>query len=140
MTKRQDRKEKRAAGFSLKPKIPGTAACGAYRIEAKILSQRPLATGPDEYYLDFDAVDGKSLLFRTRRPGDFMELPAGHKKIKDILIDDKVPRAKRDELLLLADGSEILWLVGKRRSSRCPVTDVTKNILYFHIQRKEETT
>ncbi len=136
----EEGRQRQTADFVLKPKIPGTVRWQAYQIEARLLAERPVATGPAEYYLDFDAVNDSSLLFRTRRSGDFMELPAGHKKIKDILIDDKVPREKRDELLLLADGSEILWLVGKRRSRRYPVTEHTKNILYFHIQRKEETT
>ncbi len=132
--------QRQKGNFALRPKIPGTIRWKSYQIEAKLLVQRPVETGPDEYYLDFDAMNSDNLLFRTRRPGDFMELPAGHKKIKDILIDDKVPREKRGELLLLADGSEIFWLVGKRRSRRYPVTEHTKNILYFHIQRKEETS
>lgn len=143
MTKKrggQDDGQRKTADCAVRPKIPGTVAWGPYVIEAKIITQKPLQTGPAAYYLDFDRLESSDLLFRTRRAGDFMELPAGHKKIKDILIDDKIPRAKRDELLLLSVGSEILWLVGKRRSRRYPVTDDTKNILYFHIQRKEETT
>jgi tRNA(Ile)-lysidine synthetase-like protein len=48
---------------------------------------------------------------RTRRPGDRLDFPFGTKKLKDWLIDKKVPIAKRDSLLLIvaADG-EILWI------------------------------
>lgn len=120
--------------------IPGDTVCGPYAIHAEILQQRPVKTNAGEYYLDYDSLGDCPLYFRTRRAGDFMELPAGHKKIKQVLIDDKVPREERGSLLMLAHGSEILWLVGRRRSRRYPVTEDTKNILYFHIQRKEETT
>ena len=128
------------ASREVKACIPGSTEWGLYVIHAEILQQRPAKTKASEYYLDYDRFGNSPLYFRTRRAGDFMELPAGHKKIKQILIDDKVPRGERDSLLMLAHGSEVLWLVGKRRSRRCPVTEDTKNILYFHIQRKEETT
>jgi tRNA(Ile)-lysidine synthetase-like protein len=51
------------------------------------------------------------LTARTRRPGDRLDFPFGTKKLKDWLIDKKVPIAKRDSLLLIvaADG-EILWI------------------------------
>lgn len=51
------------------------------------------------------------LTARTRRPGDRLIFPFGTKKLKDWLIDRKVPLAKRDSLLLIvaADG-EILWI------------------------------
>lgn len=54
------------------------------------------------------------LVLRTRRPGDRFrpEGGRGSKKLKDWLIDRKVPREARDRLLLLADGPEVLALAG----------------------------
>ena len=75
-------------------------------------------------------------MLRHRQPGDFIELPTGRKKLKEVLIDDKVPREMRAGLLLLATGHEILWVVGRRRTSHYPVTDQTKRILYFQIKEK----
>jgi tRNA(Ile)-lysidine synthase len=51
------------------------------------------------------------LTARTRRKGDRLDFPFGTKKLKDWLIDKKVPLSKRDSLLLIvaADG-EILWI------------------------------
>ena len=66
-------------------------------------------------------------------------MPAGRKKLKDVLIDDKVPREERSRLLLLANGQEILWIAGRRRTSHYPVTDRTKRILYFQIKEKRHT-
>ena len=71
------------------------------------------------------------LVLRTRRAGDYMQLPVGRKKLKEILIDDKIPREERDALPLiaLADTHEIFWIAGGRRSTLAPVTESTRDIL-----------
>ena len=47
-------------------------------------------------------------------------------------IDEKIPLDKRKEVLLLADGSHILWVIGKRISDYYKITKDTKNILEIH--------
>lgn len=55
----------------------------------------------------------QSLIFRNRLPGDFIKIAnRPHKKLKNFLIDEKIPRQERDQLLLLARGKEILWIPG----------------------------
>jgi tRNA(Ile)-lysidine synthase len=53
-----------------------------------------------------------ALVYRTRLPGDRICLPVGRKKLSDLLIDRKVPREERDQLRVLAAGSEVLWIEG----------------------------
>lgn len=50
--------------------------------------------------------------FRTRRPGDRIQLAGGSRKLADLLIDRKVPRDRRDSLRVLAAGSQVLWVEG----------------------------
>lgn len=59
------------------------------------------------------------LQVRTRAGGDVFApaAGAGHKKLKAWLIDAKIPRERRDALVLLTDSAgEVLWIVGKRES------------------------
>ncbi len=51
------------------------------------------------------------LHIRTRKAGDRLHYPYGTKKLKDVLIDKKIPMNQRNQLLLLVDhNDEILWV------------------------------
>ena len=52
------------------------------------------------------------LVYRSRQAGDFMHLHGGRKKLKELLIDLKVPREERDGLKLLASGKQVFWVEG----------------------------
>jgi len=71
------------------------------------------------------------LFLRTRRPGDrFQPLGMkGSKKLKDFLIDLKIPLEQRDKVPLLTSGEEIVWVVGYRLDERYKIDDYTKNKL-----------
>ena len=116
--------------------VPGRTDYGEAVLEAELLEALPAGDGSRGFYLDAGVLRGASLVLRHRQPGDFIGLPTGRKKLKEVLIDDKVPRERRQGLLLLAAGHEILWIVGRRRTGHYPVTDQTKRILYFQIKEK----
>lgn len=81
-------------------------------------------------YVDRDSLAGE-LTLRHRRPGDrFVPLGMkGHKKLKDFLIDEKIPFDQRDRIWLLCDEEKILWVCGIRQSEDCRVTKNTGQIL-----------
>jgi len=59
---------------------------------------------------------------RTRRNGDvFAPFGSGEKKLKDFLIDEKIPKEERDRLPLVAEGSRIIWVVGVQVSAQYAV-------------------
>lgn len=72
-----------------------------------------------------------SLCVRTRKSGDYMVIDSQgrKKKIKDMMIDCKIPKDHRDEIYLLADGQEILWMIGYRMSDRCKINDSMENVV-----------
>lgn len=52
------------------------------------------------------------LYVRSRRPGDRVAVPAGHRKIQDVLVDAKVPRPLRPLVPILADDQGALAVIG----------------------------
>lgn len=81
-------------------------------------------------WFDYDKIKD-TVRVRTRRPGDYFQVDGsgGHKKLKNFLIDAKVPQELRDSILLLAEDGHILWTVGYRISEAYKVTQETKRIL-----------
>lgn len=68
---------------------------------------------------------------RTRKPGDYITIhPDGHtQKLKSYFINEKIPQEKRDEILLVADGSHILWVLGYRAGCTAKINENTKHVL-----------
>lgn len=130
------KREQQAPASAVLVIVPGRTDYGEAVIEAELLEALPADDSSCGFYLDAVVLKGAPLVLRHRQPGDFIELPVGRKKLKEVLIDDKVPRERRQGLLLLAAGHEILWIVGRRRTSHYPVTEQTKRILYFQIKEK----
>ena len=79
---------------------------------------------------DYDKISN-CLMVRTRKKGDYLTInqQQNRKSLSDYLINEKVPREERDKLLLLADGSHILWIIGMRISAYYKVTAETKTVL-----------
>jgi tRNA(Ile)-lysidine synthase len=63
-----------------------------------------------------DAADVKwPLTVRNRRPGDRIKPTGGlgRKKVQDLLVDMKMPRAARDAVAVVVDaGGQLVWVVG----------------------------
>jgi tRNA(Ile)-lysidine synthetase, N-terminal domain/tRNA(Ile)-lysidine synthetase, C-terminal domain len=87
-------------------------------------------------WFDYDKIEN-TLKIRTRKAGDYLQINnrGGRKKLKDYFIDEKIPKEERDQILLVADGSHILWILGygNRMSENYKVTDKTKKILSMKI-------
>lgn len=81
-------------------------------------------------YFDYDRISSDAL-FRHRKAGDYVVInEKGEKKlVKRLMIDEKIPRQDRDNILLLADGSHIIWIVGNRMSEYYKVTEETRRVL-----------
>ncbi|HBU13129.1 MAG TPA: tRNA lysidine(34) synthetase TilS [Clostridiales bacterium] len=73
----------------------------------------------------------KAMTLRTRHYGDAIRPigAGGGKKLKEYFIDKKLTRKEREQTPLLANGSDIIWVVGHTISEEYKVTDETKRIL-----------
>ena len=73
------------------------------------------------------------LTVRNRQQGDRFQPYGmqGTKKIKDFLIDAKVPRYERDSIPLLVCGDKILWIIGYTTSESFKIKPDTLQYLYL---------
>ncbi|MCL6535383.1 MAG: tRNA lysidine(34) synthetase TilS [Armatimonadetes bacterium] len=112
-------------------------------LEARLLNAPPpsLETTPDCAYLDADAVQGQLIVRNARRGDRFQPLgmPAP-KKLSDIFVDRKVPRAERGRLPLLCDAAGILWAPGYTIAARARITPHTTRALHVALRRNDAET
>ncbi|GMR05202.1 MAG: tRNA lysidine(34) synthetase TilS [Thermodesulfobacteriota bacterium] len=126
--------EQRQKPFKKTLRAPGEASVkeAGVRFKASVLKQRPgsLKSGKRTAYFDYNTLPGP-LVVRSPLPGDRL-IPMGmegHKKLKKIFIDMKIPASKRQGTPLLCSGGEILWAVGVSQSERCKVVETTSRVL-----------
>lgn len=88
-------------------------------------------------WIDCDIIKF-NLQLRTRRQGDYIVLDSdgSRKKLKDYFIDKKIPKEERDNVLLVANGSEIVWVIGYRLSGAYKVRDNSRNVFKLHMDIK----
>jgi tRNA(Ile)-lysidine synthase len=74
----------------------------------------------------------QGLVARNFRHGDRLQPlgMAGHKKVKDLFIENKIALSVRTSLPLLVLGDEVLWVPGYGRSEIGKITPETKAILH----------
>lgn len=127
------------AGQALPLAVPGSTRLpwSSQAIRAEILPAASVRLPVDrgEAFLDLERLE-LPLLVRTRRPGDRMRPlgASGHRKLKKILIDKKVPLAKRDMLPLVLSGERIAWAAGVEIADFCKVTAGTSRVLRLVLQ------
>ncbi len=88
-------------------------------------------------WLDYDKIKS-DIKIRHRRIGDYFSVKTqtgvGRKKLKDYLMDEKLPKEMRDEVILLAEESHVLWLVPYRISEDYKIDHGTKRVLQITIK------
>ena len=112
------------------------------QIQCKLADNRQISDKAleksDTSWFDCDIIKN-SICFRTRRQGDYITIHSDGKtqKLKSYFINEKIPQEERDKILLVADGSEIVWIVGYRRNCRYQVGASTKRVLEIRIDEGE---
>lgn len=136
--KKETTKKQKGFCFMLPPEGEGEIAEAGlyYRIWQ---SEEPVEISQDicTNVFDYDKIEQR-LFCRTRRAGDVIRLKAGRKKIKDVFIDEKIPKEERERVPLIAAEQEILWIPGVRRSIAGLVDETTKRFLYIQIRRVQK--
>ncbi|MBN2795502.1 MAG: tRNA lysidine(34) synthetase TilS [Clostridia bacterium] len=104
----------------------------------KVINLEDLKATKHVITIDVEKIVGE-LKIRTRLPGDrFAPLGMkGTKKLKDFMIDEKIPAKDRDDVLLLCDDEHIIWVVGYRMSELYKIDASTLESLTIKWQKCE---
>lgn len=119
-------------------RVPGKTALpwagGWIRARLSLPEALNWAPLPVRAYLDRDCLPGPPMV-RARWPGARFHPQgmANAKKLKDFLIDAKVPREERDRLPLVTVGKEIVWVAGLRIAHPYRVTPETTRVLVLEL-------
>lgn len=121
---------------------PARTPVGVVDLKMDVKVPSELSNGSrNEEYVDAERL-GDSLIVRRWAPGDRF-IPLGMdrpKKISDFLTDEKVPPHRREKVLVVLAGEEIVWVVGHRISNSLRVRPNTKRVARFRFRPVENTS
>ncbi len=97
---------------------------------------------PDDNWSAMIDADVVSAPFEVRTPveGDRIRLlnSPGSRKLSNIFIDKKIPRALRPEIPLLVANGKIVWVIGVGISHDVRLTKETSRVLKLHVRTRVE--
>ena len=88
---------------------------------------------------DYDKIYD-ALCLRTPETGDYLviDTQGRRKKLSRFFIDNKIPGEERNQMLVVADGSRICWVLGMRISEDIKVTEDTSRVLILSYECEGE--
>lgn len=81
---------------------------------------------------DFDKIVGKAVL-RKRKEGDRADVHGGTKTLKKLFIEEKIPKEKRNSILVIADDRGVIWIEGFGADKRARLDEGTKTAVAVKI-------
>ena len=73
--------------------------------------------------------------FKSEKKSFIFFLPTGiegKKKIKDFFSDLKIETSKRDEIPIITNGEDIIWVVGFRSSKKFLKDNISKEVIIIN--------
>ncbi|MBW2596638.1 MAG: tRNA lysidine(34) synthetase TilS [Deltaproteobacteria bacterium] len=119
--------------FSYTVEIPGSVnivETGGKMVLDVIDADEANIQSDNSVFMDYNSISFP-LVVRNIRAGDRIQPLGmkGTKKISELLIDKKIPKAGRKSISLLVDRKSVLWVPGVKLSDRVRITDVTEKVV-----------
>lgn len=110
--------------------LSGKISYGCYNIETEVISPPVKPKAKDCEFFDLDCLE-LPIKVRGKINGDKLVTfgADNRKKIKDIFINNKIPRSLRDNYPIVYDKKGVILIPGIKRSNRAPVLKKTEKIL-----------
>lgn len=139
-------RDRAAPPFRYAVEVPGRlhAAAEGFVLEARLVPldrqvfENELVTADSNTAIVDAARAAGGVWVRSWHPGDALAPLGlgGRKKLQDVFVDRKTPRAVRDRVPIVVDGDDaILWVGGHVLSEHAKVTDATQNVVVFRLSR-----
>lgn len=114
-----------------------TIRCSLF-LKTECFSRKEIPEKNYTKWFDYDIIKAP-LCIRTRQSGDHITIDqAGHhQKLKSWFINQKIPAEERDDILCIADGSEIVWIPGYRMGSAYQISSHTRRILQIEVVKED---
>ena len=125
--------------------IPGDTYISELDVEIQAdlydIPQGDISTVPDGTYeaiFDFDTIQ-LPLTVRNRQKGDRFQPYGmeGTKKIKDYLMDVKVPLSERDRIPMVISGNDIIWVIGFTTHEKYKILHQTQRVLQLNYENRK---
>jgi len=101
----------------------------SYRLTGKAVDINNVPKNICTKWFNYGRISRK-LVLRRCMADDYICIGKGiNKKMSRYMIDNKIPRRYRSNVMVLADGSRVLWIVGGRGSMDCYVDGSTEDVL-----------
>ena len=119
--------------------IPGEYRVLGKKITLRIIEKHEMKKDKNLRFFNGDLLENKILL-RHRKDGDTMRPlgMGGYKKIKNILIDRKIDREKRDKLLIFQNNKDIFYIGEMMISDDYKVKESTGKIVEIGIFEEDK--
>lgn len=113
-------------------KVPGEARFGRYRVKA--VTGSCSVSGRESFTADIPL--GTTLKIRSRKPGDRITISdkGATKKLKEIFINNKIPKEAREEIPIVTLEEEIVWIAGVRGNERYKVRKPDENSIKLIVE------
>jgi len=106
-------------------------------LKISVILKKDKSKIPDSRYvacIDRDKVQFP-LLIRKWQQGDYFKPLGmnGYKKISDFFIDSKLSIPEKENVWILANGEQVIWIIGHRLDDRYKITPQTQHVLRLDI-------
>ena len=109
------------------------------RVFEKTADMTTFPQNPYTKWFDYDIIKC-TVAIRHRKSGDriVIDKEGRSQKLKQYFINEKIPQSERERIWVVADGEQIMWIVGHRQSQAYQITDRTKTILEIKVLERKE--
>jgi len=124
-------------GVTVIPELNKMVTCTIYERWEKPLKE--ITNLPYTKWLDCDIIkDG--LTIRSKCSNDYIIIDeqGSRQRLNRFYINNKIPANLREELPLIAEGQEIIWIVGFRMNYRYRVSESTSRVLEINVQLSDQ--